>query len=468
MAAGHKAGSTSSFSASFGCNELPERRPSVPGGPFNARYSAGWAPVANTTVHTPPVQSAPSKSTGIADPSFTDANYGTKVYRVANLSDAPNATGTRMRHEYSRRCPWNCDQTKFILQSGNGFFFVYDADTFQRLEGGVTTADTKLHAVGTNTIHPKDPRDWTWHPTDQNKIIFFPQTDGLILYEFDVVTKVLTTKANFTGRLGAFGTVTKLAMSEGRPSDDARYWGWQVFNGAATVGYMTWDMQTDTITGTLVTTDAANNTTMSPSGDYIVISAASGGLNFEQCAASANIRGTRAYTRNFSSFKQVHYTATHADVGRDYLGNEVYISLNPGSSPWAAIPQNSLYYIPLAGAGGPTMMVDLGAATTQWNSHYSGCSSPGRPGWTVVSLYDSEIRGARRWLDDVVALVEVKPSPAVYRLFDHRTMRYTYWQEPHATVSRDGLRIMVAVSWSSTTSADPAIAYMIGLPTWIY
>jgi hypothetical protein len=416
---------------------------------------------------TPPVLAQPSKSTGRSNVSYTEGNYGTKVFRVANLNDAPNATGTRMRHEYSRRCPFNCDGTRFMLQSGNGFYFLYDATTFQVIPGGVTTADTKLNAVGTNTIHPKDPRDWTWHPTDPNKIIFFPQTDGLILYEFDVVTKALTTKANFTGRLGAFGTVTKLAMSEGRPSDDARYWGWQVFNGSATVGYLTWDMQTDTITGTLVTADAANNTTMSPSGDYIVISAASGGLDFAQCAASPNIRGTRAYTRNFASFKQVHYTATHADVARDTLGNEVYVSLNPGSSPWTAIPSNSLYFIPLTGAGGPTMMVNLGAATTQWNSHYSGCCTPGKPGWIVLSVYDDTDRGDA-YLDNTVSLVQIKANPSVRRILNHRTTRYTYWQEPHATVSRDGLQVMVSMAWDSTSSTTPALAYLIGLPTGIY
>lgn len=446
-----------------------DRMPQITPGPFDSLYSVGWQPVSNQTVYTPPVQSAPAKSTGIANPSYTDARYGTKVYRVAQLTDAPGQTGTKMRHEYSRRCPFNCDNTKFILQSGNGFFFVYDAATFQRLDGGVSTVDTKQYAVGTNTVHPKDPRDWSWHPTDPNKIIFFPQTDGLILYEFDVVTKVLTTKANFTGRLGVFGTVTKLAASEGRPSDNCRYWGWQVFNGAATVGYMTWDMQTDTITGTLVTSVAANNTTMSSAGNYIVISAPDGGLNFTQAAASPTIAGTRAYTRDFSSFKQVHYTTTHGDVGYDYLGNEVYISLNPGSSPWTAVPQNSLYYIPLAGAAGPTMLVDLGAATTQWNSHYSSCSAPGRPGWTVLSTWDSAVRGTRKWLDNTVSLVQVKPNPPVYRLMDHRTtLRYTYWQEPHSVISRDGLRVMSGVAWDATASTDPAIAYMVGLPSWIY
>ena len=439
-------------------------------GPFDSLYAASWAPVSDTTVHTPNALSIPAKSTGISSVSYTDGDYGTKIFRIAASADSPgNPASGKMRHEYSRRCPWNCNQTKYILQNNSGFFFVYDADTFARLEGGVTTVDAKQYAVGTNATHPKDPRDWTWHPTDPNKIIFFPQTDGLILYEFDVVTKVLTTKANFTGRLGVFGTVTKLAMSEGRPSDDARYWGWQVFNGSATVGYMTWDMQTDTITGTLVTTDAANNTTMSSSGNYIIISAGGAGLTYAQCAASPNIRGTRAYTRNFSSFKQVHVTTTHADPGYDYLGNEVYVSLNPGGSTWTAIATNSLFYITLNNSDGPVQLIALAPAMSQWNSHYSGCCAPGRPGWAVFSAYDSTNRtGFPRYLDNNIALVELKPNPVVYRLADHRTVRLTYWQEPHATISRDGLRVMYSCAWDNTLSTDAPLAYMIGLPSWIY
>lgn len=442
----------------------------TPAGPFDALYASNWLPVGTTTVYTPPVQAAPSKSAGQASPSYTEPSYGTKVFRVAQLSDSPNNGTTKMRHEYSRRCPFNCDSTKFILQNSSGFFFVYDATTFECLDGGVSTADVKLRAVGTNATHPKDPRDWTWHPTDPNKIIFFPQTDGLICYEFDVVTKALTTKFDLTGRLAAvgMGTATKVMSSEGRPSDNARYWGWQVFNGSTTLGYLTYDMQTDTITGSLVTSVVANNVTMSPSGDYIVISASGSGLTYDECAASSTIKGTRAYTRNFSTFKQVHVTTTHMDVAKDYQGNEVLVSLNPGNSTWSAIAQNAMFYIPLTGATGPTQLLSLAASSSQWNSHYSGCATPGKPGWYIFSSYDSEDRGARMWVDDTIILMELKPNPRMYRLMDHRTTRLTYWQEPHATVSRDGLKVLTSVSWDNTASTDAAIAYMIGLPSWIY
>lgn len=62
----------------------------------------------------------------------------------------------------------------------------------------------------------------------------------------------------------------------------------------------------------------------------------------------------------------------------------------------------------------------------------------------------------------------IDPCPRVLRLMNHRTMRYTYWQEPHSTISRDGLQVMTSVSWDSTASTDAALSYIIGLPTGIY
>src|SRR5574342_55040 len=127
-----------------------QRGASTPG-PFDAMYPQGWAPVSGTAVLTPPMLAQPAKSTGRASPSYTESNYGTKVFRAASLTDSQNNGTTKMRHEYSRRCPFNCDGSKYMLQNSSGFYFVYDATTFTRLNGGITTADVKLGGVGTNT-----------------------------------------------------------------------------------------------------------------------------------------------------------------------------------------------------------------------------------------------------------------------------------------------------------------------------
>ena len=124
--------------------------------------------------------------------------------------------------------------------------------------------------------------------------------------------------------------------------------------------------------------------------------------------------------------------------------------------------------IPMSGSEGPTKLINVVDSTSQWNSHYSGTCAPGRPGWFLFSSYDSTDRGARRWADDNILLIELKPNPIIYRLADHRTTRYYYWQEPHASMSPDGLRVIYSCSWDTTSLSDPSIAYMIGLPSWIY
>lgn len=443
-------------------------------GPFDTLYAGTWVPVEGTTIYTPPVMSQPAKSTGINSPSYTDSNYGTKIFRVAQISDSPNNGTTKMRHEYSRRCPFNCDNTRYILQNSSGFFFLYNADTFQRIDGGVTTNDVKLGAIGTNSIYPKDPRDWTWHPTDPNKIIFKSIADDLNFYEFDVVTKVLTTKFSFAGRLAALGMGTGTNVTtggEGRPSDDGRYWGFMVKNSSgANLGYISYDMETDTITGSMLSSVGVNNVTTSSLGNYICVSQSQSALSYEECAAlpASQIVGSRAYSRDFSTFKQVSYTAGHSDVAIDSQGREVWVSMSPEGSLWTAIADSDLFMIPLAGAEGPTKLLNVVQATSQWHSHYSGCCAPDRPGWFIFSAYDSQDRGARKYGDDNIMLVELKNAGKIYRLADHRTTRYTYWQEPHATVSRDGLRVMYSCSWDSTSSSNAALAYMIGLPSWIY
>lgn len=441
-------------------------------GPFDSLYAAGWTPVENTTVYATPVLAEPAKSTGIGSVSYTEPSYGTKVFRVSQPSDSPGNPTGKMRHEYSRRPPYNCNNTRFMLLNGNGFMFAYDADTFERLQGGVTTTDQKQYAVGTNSTYPKDGRDWCWHATDPNKIIFKSVADDLVFYEFDIVSKVLTTKFSFAGRLAAFGMGTAATVTtggEGRPSDDGRYWGFMVKDSAgANLGYICYDMQTDTIVGSMVTSRSSNNVTMSSLGNYVVMSGPQG-TSYETAAAASTLTGVRAYTRDFSSFKQLHYWGSHADVGIDYLGREVYFTLNQGGSNWTAVPTNSVFMIPCGGSEGPTMLVDLGANSSQWNSHYSGCSAPGRPGWMVLSVWDTAVRGTKEWLDNTVSMVELKPNPKIIRVMDHRvTLRYTYAQEPQSAISNDGLRVMTAVAWDCDSSTDVASEYMVGLPSWFY
>jgi hypothetical protein len=51
-------------------------------------------------------------------------------------------------------------------------------------------------------------------------------------------------------------------------------------------------------------------------------------------------------------------------------------------------------------------------------------------------------------------------------------VRTTYWQEPHATISPNGLLVMFSSTWQDDdmdeTQNTIPLSYMVALPSWIY
>lgn len=61
---------------------------------------------------------------------FVDPAYGTSIYRATDISEGD---GGMMRHEYSRRQAFNADNSRYLVQDGRGFWYLYDASTFANL-----------------------------------------------------------------------------------------------------------------------------------------------------------------------------------------------------------------------------------------------------------------------------------------------------------------------------------------------
>lgn len=450
-----------------------------PVGAYDALYSPSWLPVSNRTFYrTPANVPLPAKYTDITAPTFTDPTFGTKIFRATDVADQPSSGTSRYRHEYSRRTPFNCDNSRYIVMNGSARFFCHVTATGARIAGGRTDG-----SVGTSTIAPQDPCDWIWHPTDPDKIIFSVQNGGLVFYEFDVVTHVLTTKFSLEGRLAAlhpdFANVNATTMGgEGRPSRDGRYWGFKLFNRSTNTNYglLTYDMQTDTILGWLRTNTNPNNVTMSALGNYIIASRhhlESEGVNYSMCEASSNLNylGTQAWTRDFSARKTMHVSSEHADPGIDSTGREVYVTSNYYATSLAGVDSGWVFMRDCQ-TGAATLLVQNWGGSNLTNQHVSTCMNRDRPGWFVWSTYHNTNRGETHWKDGIVALVELKANPRVLRIAHHRVVRTTYWQEPHATISPDGLLVMFSSTWqpndTSTTATTIPLSYMVALPSWIY
>lgn len=434
-------------------------------GPFDAYYSAGWTPLNNRTWYTRLAQAEPgTKSTGRASASYIDERFDTRIYRVANPTDTSPTATDHVVPQYSRRNQFNCDGTKFLLKGSGAAFWVYDAATFTRLNGGNTDG-----SVGNNTNRMRDSCEYAWHPTDPNKIIFSATNGGLIFWEHDVVTHAQTVKFNLTGRFSALGMGSATNVwtgGDGHPSDDRRYWGWMVRNGTTFLGIAVYDMTTDTLTG-LAMTGGCTTCTMSAKGGYIV-PGRSGSSTFAaaESAGFTNLVGTRAYKRDFSSFKQMHQGGQHADVGIDAYGNEVFVGVIYTGGLMPDVTTGNVFYRDMAtGVARNLYSVWDGSIT---GVHIS-CTGTANPGWVICSSFKDTVSGETGWPDQCIIAVELKPStesPKTLRLAHIRTTAGNYWAQPHATVSADGLQILFGQDWTGGTSIP--LAYLIGLPSWAY
>jgi hypothetical protein len=93
--------------------------------------------------------------------------------------------------------------------------------------------------------------------------------------------------------------------------------------------------------------------------------------------------------------------------------------------------------------------------------HVSGLLK-NKPGWALVSWYGSNTPAT--WKDGTISLVELVPSaPRVLRLAHHYSnYNSNYINEPHASISMDGSKVVFASNFGGTVQED----YMIGLPSW--
>lgn len=457
----------------------PPPPPPPPGSPattFNALYSEGWTAAGGTTYLAKPSQTKPStKSANNATPSYTDQRFGTKIFRVTSVADAAT-TSQMMRHEYSRRQAFNADSTKFIAINTLGHWWLYDADTRVRLDGGCTRSPDGVGAlgVGSGWWFNGDCEPF-WHPTDPNKIWVTEQYGyGNIWYEFDIVSKTRTTLFDLNALLDAIGWTSAQYTSflgEGRPSNDGRYWGLCVMGATtdAILGFIRYDKQTNTITGYIATTNKPNNITTSPSGAYVVPSWCTvDDLTTAECAARPinTTNGTRAYSNNFATFLQVNEYGHHGDTATDVYGNDVWTSVNYNSSKLPDVSDGYLYYRRLDTGVAYDLPVRVYSPATSGATHVSGCAFD-RPGWVVNETYNGG--NGTTWHDEVVSAIRLIPGATaaadVRRLAHHQSYQTNdYFSEPHATVNRDFTRVMYASSFNATSSVINE-SYMIGLPS---
>ncbi len=384
-------------------------------------YGSGFTLLAGTGEARPAVStSRPPKAQRFRDPVF-----GTCVVRVTDhASEAPVGFA---RNDYSRRQAFNADDTLMIVSAGDGYWHLYDVASLRWLQ--------RLPALAGDA----EPQ---WEPNDPARLAFVPTNGGLELSQLDVRSGVVTTLARFQGRLPWPAAAHVWTHSEGSPSVDGRYWCFMVDDAQfRSLGLVTWDRATDTITGTYSTNgNRPDHVSASPSGDYCVVS-------------WAKPDGTVAFDRRFATRRQVNRNTEHSDLARDRNGDDVYVSID-----YDFDPDGSIFMLNLR-TGVRTNLLPTyldGSATAL---HFSG-KAFSRPGWVLVSSYARS--GVQRWLHEKIYAVSLEANPQVRQLAHHHVQYSSYFTEPHASVNRDFTRIVFNSNWER--SGEDVDTYMIELP----
>jgi hypothetical protein len=423
---------------------------------FDSLFTS-WTPITDSTFRSRPSQAKPtSKASSNSSPSYTDQRYGVPVFKVTDPSDSPDSV-YYMVHEYSRKKALNCNNTLFYTLNQNGFHWLYDANTRARLNGG-RTASPGLGALGVGaSIRPGSNAEFIWHPTDPHRYWNTDDSGGMAVYETYIgpipgtSTPTRSTHINWTPIIASLGSSWSAAarlgwQAEGRPSDDGDVWGMEVMrSNFTTIGFIGYRKSTNTVLWSILTGNKPNHSSTAPDGSGIVI----GWNNFSnrtlaQCASSTidNTDGVRYYKFSDGSFVQAHYTAEHADLGWNALGNPTYVS---GSYSGVRLPQVGDGYVfaldLVTGVYSDLFRLYNGG---KYAFHVSGCTSK-RVGWFLVGTYGTP--AASSWDDDTLFMIEAKANPKHLMLVHSQSFQSyvdvndgAYWSEPHGTINADGTR----------------------------
>ena len=369
---------------------------------------------------------------------FFDELYNTCMVRATDHANEPPVDFAR--NDYSRRQAFNADSSRFVTISHNGYWHLYDGVTLEYL----------------NVLSgPGGDAEIQWHPTDPNLLFYLPNSGGMVIYQYDIRDDNSTIVGDF-GRDDRdvplpWPTAARVwTKSEGSPSADGRYWGFQVeTSDFEPLGLMVWDRQTDEILGTWDFAEHGvgrpDHVSMSPSGEYIVPS------------WDGNAYGTTAFSRDFTQQVKLHHKSEHSDLALLPNGHDAYVSVDYQSNA------GDVFMVEIQ-TGQKTVLFPTYLDGTATALHVSG-KAFNRPGWVLMSTYSAQ--PATHWLHKKLFAVELKADPTIVNLAHTHVVSNGYWSEPHASVNRDFTRVIFNSNWDTGSDLD-VDAYIVVLPNRVF
>lgn len=420
-------------------------------GVCNSFYASGFTLTQGKVNPTMPAVAKPAKGTVLKE-----SNFSTCLVRATSHSTEPPSTFAR--NDYSRRQAFNADNTYFIVYSNDGWWHLYNANTLQHLR---QLSPKVANASVSSELHMAGDAEPQWHPTDPNSLYYLPTNGGTKLLKLDVRTNTATVAADFAGKLPSWGSSAShiWTKSEGSPSADGRYWGFQVENSSfGLLGYMVWDLQNNRLVGSRQDSSRPDHSSMSAAGRWYI--------------TSSDSTGTWAWSPDFTTKKKLHAKSEHSDLALGPNGQDYYVSVDYQSSA-GDVFYTDIDACPAVAASATTATVCPrtvlfpsyvnGAATAM---HFSG-KGFNKQGWMVFSTYATSASrdGSWPWFTNKIYVVELAANPRVYPIaYTRRTESAGgYWSEPHASVSRDFTRIAFNSNWG-VANADDIDAYIVHIP----
>ena len=361
-----------------------------------------------------------------------DPTFGTRITRIVGDpgNPLPNIPGQvwasdQLRHGYSKREAWNCDQSMILLERHSPNLWL-DGKTYNVL---FTRSDKPTNK------NPDRPRyDLRWSHSKPDVMLYLMSDPGKCEFgKWDVVKNVTTRLIDLPGYQSCtFGD------GEGSLSAD----------GNKAVVLATRDGKKEIfvvdvlnkIKGPDIEIDRLDNCTISPRGNYIVVD---GFLNGEE----DRIQVRRATDGTLVWSETRYGMPSHFDVQVDQNGDEVVVGVAKSAPYGGNLIKRRL------SDGLLTVLVDTGYA-----SHTSGRNYK-RQGWVYVTYQTRDNPKSYPYQNEIVA-VKLDGSK-VERICNIRSRDFTYVAEAHGSPSPDGKKVIFASDWDSGTY--PVQAYVVDI-----
>jgi len=300
--------------------------------------------------------------------SYTDSIFGIQANRIPSPTSCPtnsnynpsglcSITTTKLNVDYAKTVPWSVDDTYYVATDISGWVYLYSRSsegvyTFIRWLQTWNTSYGSTRDYGMGQSLEGDFSNWNWanNASSSPHTIYYTgssisNSNRFELKAYNADTDTITVVHDFTSTIATVngwgtcaGTATSIDITrQGNQSDNDRYWAMNVTNGTSDVdcAVLVYDKAEDSvialqttaaggICGTSACAYLVHALTVSPLGDYVIISWGSGGSRYDQNWVRGT--GSEVWNNTLTYLGVASADDDHGDVGFDVNGLEVWVS----------------------------------------------------------------------------------------------------------------------------------------------